>query len=127
MKFLAPLLMMMFSLTLTAEEVDEPHLTVSLQVPDTTWSIQIRGVFELEEEIWVVAELFQKPNAMGAMMITTVTDSIPLTLPDLPQKTFVIGKTWKWENEEEVSFVEGWNALSPKLEGVTRLYPTPMY
>lgn len=114
-----------FSACSTVAEKEEGDVTVSLQAPDTTWSLQIRGVFLMDQEIRVVAELSQERGGMGAMMITTVSDTVSLDLPDFPVSVYVIGKTWKWENEEDITFVEGWGDLDPLLKDGQRLYPLP--
>jgi hypothetical protein len=103
----------------------ERDITVSLQAPDTSWSLEIRSIVQVEDELRVVAELSQQRGRMAAMMITTVSDTVSLPLPEFPVSVYVIGKTWNWENEEDVTFVEGWTELDPLLKGGQRLYPQP--
>jgi hypothetical protein len=103
------------------------EITVSLQAPDTSWSLHIRGMFQVKEELWVVAELAKEPDIMAAMMITTVSDTVSLKLPDLPVNVFVIGKTWNWDNDEEITFIDGWKEINPTIKEAQRLYPEPHY
>lgn len=81
-------------------------VAVSLKAPDATWKVRIGEVYDMGTELWCVATLTQKPG-MGAMMITTVKDQATFLVPggQKPVKVFVVGKTWKWANDEPYRFL----------------------
>jgi hypothetical protein len=87
---------------------------VSLQAPDGGWSVQIQRVAQVGEEIWVLAQL-QRSSGMAIQAITEVEDSVSAEAPPLPERVFVSGKTWGWENEQSYEFVP---TLDPLLEQV---------
>lgn len=100
---------------------EEARATVSLTVPDTAWVLLIRSVHQVKEEVWVLAAVERDPEMMGAMMITTLETPISADLPQLPVRIFVVGKTWIWENEEEVTFLPSEEAFLSKLVKATRI------
>jgi len=101
---------------------DEKEITVRLAVPDTTWAVAIDEVHKIGNELWVIAVVSQNPDVMGAQVITTVEDTLKLAAPDLPVQFFVIGKTWKWENEESYNFIESLDRIEKELESGELLY-----
>ncbi|WP_031484401.1 hypothetical protein [Maridesulfovibrio frigidus] len=100
------------------------EITVELQVPDTTWTIQITEVTEVGNELWVVSHLSQASDMMGAQVISTVKDSIELVAPDLPIKQFVTGKTWNWDNGKGYIFISSIKDIEQKL-GTGRIIYKP--
>ena len=49
-------------------------------------------------------------------------DSIEITAEDLPLKHFVLGKTWNWENKEDMTFIKDRKDIADDLAKGTRLY-----
>lgn len=89
-----------------ADAMTERTVTVELDAPSPLWSIQIRAVRQVGDELWVLSDLNQR-DGMGAMVITTVSDERTVEADDdLPVKHFVTGKTWNWENEGEMTFID---------------------
>ncbi|MDH3358058.1 MAG: META domain-containing protein [Desulfobacteraceae bacterium] len=115
------LLALIFFATLSCTA--EKEITVKLTVPDTTWKIAIDQVFIVKNELWVISRVSQNPDIMGAQVISHIQDSIRLTVPDLPVKYFVIGKTWDWENEEPYTFIKELKQIETELKSGTRLFP----
>ncbi|WP_419780302.1 hypothetical protein [Maridesulfovibrio sp.] len=107
------LVMYLFSVAIAE---NRKEITVELQVPDTTWTIQITEVREVGNELWVVSHLSQDPDMMGAQVISTVKNSIELVAPDLPVKQFVTGKTWNWDNGEDYVFISSINDIEQELD-----------
>lgn len=104
-------------------EVSEKKISVTLDVPSTAWTLSIESVYQLQEEVWVVARVKSDPHVMGAMAITTLEESVMVTAADLPVKKFVLGKTWNWESEGDVTFVKTLEDLQPQLKGAVKVYP----
>ncbi|MBC2734060.1 MAG: META domain-containing protein [Desulfobacteraceae bacterium] len=102
---------------------DGKEITVSLTVPDPTWSIVIDAVYTVGNELWVISIVSQNPDMMGAQVISTVKDSLKLAVPGLPVKNFIIGKTWAWENTEPYTFIPDLKQIETELKSGTRLYP----
>jgi len=99
------------------------EITVSLAVPDPTWSIVINEVYTVGNELWVISIVSQNPDMMGAQVISTVQDSLKLEVPDLPVKNFIIGKTWAWKNTEPYTFIPDLKQIEKELKSGNRLYP----
>jgi heat shock protein HslJ len=98
------------------------EITVELQTPDPTWSIQINEVCKVGNELWVVSHLSQNSDMVGAQVISTVKDSIELVAPDLPIKHFVTGKTWNWDNGEGYVFISSRKDIEQDLNDGRVLY-----
>ncbi|OEU65267.1 MAG: hypothetical protein BA863_08455 [Desulfovibrio sp. S3730MH75] len=98
------------------------EIIVELQVPDTTWTVQIKEVCEVGNELWVVSHLSQGSNMIGAQVLSTVKDSIELVAPDLPVKQFVTGKTWNWDNGENYVFIPSIKDIEQKLAAGRIIY-----
>lgn len=96
-------------------------LEVSAQVPDAGWSLQIEKVYRVGDELWVVADL-NSSSGMAAQVISTASDSITAPLPDLPERVFVTGKTWNWQNEEPHTFLRPGEEPPSRIEEGKVLY-----
>jgi hypothetical protein len=90
---------------------------VSLKAPDATWNVRIADVYDMGTDLWCVATLFQKPG-MGAMVITTVSDQATVVVPGGPKpvKVLVLGKTWKWANDEPYRFLASPDEIAGDLK-----------
>ena len=86
-------------------QVKEHVAEVRLTVPDSTWGIQIVNVTQTDNEIAVICELIQS-DMMGLMVISEVADAVKFTANDLPISYYIKGKTWDWENQETVTFMD---------------------
>lgn len=80
------------------------EVRVSLDVPDAAWRIHIEEVLLAEGEIRVVSRL-ERPPLMAAQVISTISDSVEVEVPQLPMKHFILGKTWGWDNDPELVFI----------------------
>ena len=116
------MLLSIFLFAITALAAEEREITVTLTVPDSAWAISIEEVHEVQNEIWVITNVFRDPGMMGAQVISVVKDSVIMVAPDLPVKHFVIGKTWNWKNDEPYTFIENRNNLDCELKSGKRLY-----
>ena len=105
----------------TANAEEKRTITVSLLSPSSGWSISIDEVYKVDKELWVIASLSNHPGP-GLQVITTVQDSIEITAEDLPLKHFVLGKTWNWENKEDMTFIKDRKDIADDLAKGKRLY-----
>lgn len=117
------LLCLLFVVCSLCHAAEKREITVELQAPDTTWSLKIQQVVQVEDEIWVISRLSQKEGMMGAMMITTLTDSVSVEAGDQQVKHYVLGKTWNWDNGGEITFLKDLSGIAEKLEEGKGLYP----
>ena len=88
-------------------EIVERTLKLELRVPDGAWTLHIDEVWQVRNELWVFAHVRRPDDGLGVQMICTASDEVVAKVPDLPvTRTLVIGKTWKWPNNEPVEWVD---------------------
>lgn len=73
--------------------------------PDGAWELHLDEIRQVGGELWVFAKVQRPEGAIGAMMQSAASDQVSGRFPELPQKVFVVGKTWKWANEEPVQWL----------------------
>jgi len=97
-------------------------IKVSLMVPHPGYSVKIESVHILADKTLVLASI-KSPDPARAypMVITTVSDTVrvPRIVGDI--EIFVIGKTWKWKNEEKLEFIENREEFYQKIIKYTKL------
>ena len=120
-KMILTLLILLFFTT--AAVANEKEITVELTVPDSTWTIAIDEVHQVGNELWVISYVSQNPDVIGAQVISTVQASVKITVPDLPLKNFIVGKTWAWENPEPYTFIPDLKQIAAELESGKQIYP----
>ncbi|MBN1675623.1 MAG: hypothetical protein JXR37_31565 [Kiritimatiellae bacterium] len=98
------------------------ELTVELKVPDSAWTVEIKEVFRVGDELWVISKVERDARAVGAAVITTISSTLNVRASGLPVKHFVLGKTWSWENAEPYTFLKDREALDKQLEKASPLY-----
>jgi hypothetical protein len=98
-------------------------ITVTLKVPDPSWSVKIEEVRQVGQEVWVVASLHKDSEGFAIAMITTVTDTIIVKAPPLPIKYFIIGKAWNWDNKEPYTFLKSKDNLDKKFIQGKPIFP----
>ena len=95
---------------------EEREITVTLNVPDSAWTITIDEVHKVKSEIWVISTVSRDPDLMGAQVISVVKDSVKCAAADLSVKHFIIGKTWDWANKEPYTFIKARKTLEKQLQ-----------
>lgn len=107
--------MMLPILLMVAMAEQEPReIEVRVSVPTSGWSISIVEMRQVEDEIWAVSKLSAPPqDALTLQVINDVSHSIYGPWPDLPVHHFVIGRTWRWEDDEmpAYTFIGDWGDL----------------
>lgn len=100
-----------------APAIVEKAITVEVLTPDGAWEVKIDEVRRVNNELWVFATVGRPEDSIGAMMISAAFDRIEGRFPDLPMKTFVVGKTWTWANKEAVQWISKSDWLSKRRQG----------
>ena len=93
---------------------------VSLSAPNPSWSILIESIYMIENELWVISRLSQKPG-MVAQVITPISDKVRIQAPSLPVSHFILGKTWGWKGKEPYHFIASENEINEALSKAQRL------
>jgi heat shock protein HslJ len=112
-----------FATSSSNEGADDKEITVKLTVPDLTWTVSIDEIRKVDDELWVISSVSQNPDIMGAQVISTVQASVKVTVPDLPVKYFITGKTWGWENPEPYTFITDLKQIENDITSGESLYP----
>ena len=120
--FLCALLLGVSSPVLAQEQYENQTIQLKLMVPDTTWMFAIDEIYQVRQELWVVASVKQMGQAFGLMMITTLEDQVTVKAPALPVKYYILGKTWGWKNEEPYIFIKNRTEIELALTQGKRLF-----
>lgn len=120
--FLCTLLLGVASHVSAQEQNENQTIEVKLMAPDTTWMLAIDEVYQVGQELWVIAGVKQAGQAFGLTMITTLEDQITVKAPALPIKYFILGKTWGWANEEPYTFIKSRADITLALKNGKRLF-----
>jgi len=97
--------------------VIQKTITVEVMTPDGAWELKIEEIRKVRNELWVFAKVERPANALGALMRSAASDQIVERLPDLATKVYVVGKTWKWANEEPVTWLSKDDASARRRQG----------
>jgi len=100
---------------------DKNMISIELTVPDAGWEVQINEIYEVENELWVVAKLSRKAD-FAAQVISKIKDSAEIHYSEMAVKYFVIGKTWEWENKEEIQFIKSKSDIEDFIENGEQIY-----
>lgn len=120
---LSLLLIGIFTVVRAQEQpLETQTIHLKLMVPDTTWMLGIDEVYQVGEELWVLASVKQMRQAFGLMIISTVEDQVTIEAPHLPIKYYILGKTWGWENEESYTFIKSRTDIEPSLSQGKKLF-----
>ena len=120
--FLGALLLGALNVVFAQEQNENQTIQMKLMVPDTTWTLSINEVYQVGQELWVIAEVKQMGQAFGLTMITTLEDQVTVKAPALPAKYYVMGKTWGWVNEEPYTFIKSKSEIEPALKDAKQLF-----
>ena len=97
------------------------EISIALTVPNPAWTLSIREVWIVGDELWVISRL-TRVSDMAAQVITTVSDKITIMTPNLPIKHYVVGKTWNWGGQGGHVFIESRDVLKDDLRSGERIY-----
>lgn len=100
-----------------APAVIQKTIAVEVLTPDGAWEVKIEEVRQVNNELWVFAKVQRPEGAIGAMMVSAASDQVSGRFPDVPVKTFVIGKNWDWKNDEPVTWLSASAAADRRRMG----------
>ncbi|GEM_PF-5350831 len=98
-------------------------ITLRLKVPSGGYSLKIKEVYHIGNELWVIS-LITAPQESDfvTMSLTTLEDSIQIVAPKLPVRHFVIGKNWNWQNDEPYTFLKSPKEIEAQIKTGNRIY-----
>lgn len=113
---------------LAAEEGPSP-VRIVVTVPTSGWTLKIAEVYEVGDEVWVLAEV-REHGGIAAQVITRREATVPVTpAAGRTVRTFVGGATWNWRDPDarQVEFVDDLKAIRTKAieAGGTLLHKAP--
>ena len=89
--------------------------SIEITVPSAGWQLIPHGVFQADDRLICIYKL-KAPTDMAAQVISTVAGSVSFTAPDLPREQFVLGKTWAWNSNPEINFIDSLDELTEDLK-----------
>lgn len=95
-----------FSLVLTgiARAAEKRTFSVAVQTPATNYTVHIENVYHAGDKIWVLARV-KKIGDFGGQAITTVKDKVTIDAPAGDVVTYIVGKSWNWEDPKSYKYV----------------------
>lgn len=101
---------------LTNEIRSELKESISISTPSAGWNIEIIGLYRTQRNYICVSKL-SPPEGMAASVISEVELSFSLKKPTqpLPFRHYVLGKTWKWNANPEVTFIDSLDEIKDAL------------
>ncbi len=100
-----------------APAIIQKTITVEVLTPDGAWGLEIEEIRRVRDELWVFAKVARPNGVIAAMMRSVAGDTVTSRFPDLATKTFVVGKTWTWANEEPVIWLSKNDAAERRRQG----------
>ena len=100
-----------------APAIVQKTITVEVLTPDGGWGLEIEEIRRVRDELWVFAKVARPNGVIAAMMRSVAGDTVTSRFPDLATKTFVVGKTWTWANEEPVIWLSKNDAAERRRQG----------
>ncbi|HQF40513.1 MAG TPA: hypothetical protein PK322_15470 [Opitutaceae bacterium] len=100
-----------------APAIVQKTITVEVMTPDGGWGLEIEEIRRVRDELWVFAKVARPSGVIAAMMRSAASDAVTGRFPDLAIKTFVVGKTWTWANEEPVIWLSKNDASERRRQG----------
>ena len=98
------------------------HLEIGFQTPTPAWTLTPVAVYQVGSEHWCFFQL-TPPEGMVAQVISTVSCAFGFESEstDLPAKHFVLGKTWSWDSNPEITFIDSMDSLKDALADAEEL------
>jgi len=109
-----------------SDEAAAPQqVSLTIDAPDASWSLHIVEAHDVYGELWVLSRLQQRPGP-AAQVVTPVSDTRTVEGEVGKVRHFVVGKTWDWENRNDVTFVDSAAAFHRRLPSeAAQLLPAP--
>ena len=98
-------------------------LTFTLQTPTPGWTIAPLAAYRVHGEHWCIHQL-TPPEGMTAQMISKATSTISFVdefSGKTPARHYVRGKTWAWNSNPEITYIDSIDSLKEALADATEL------
>lgn len=112
---LAGVAWLMAAVAVAAEDA-APPVRVAVTVPSGGWTLKIGQVYEVGDEVWVLAEVRNR-GGIATQVITRLEATAPVAAAaDQKVRAFVGGATWNWRDPDAgmVEFVDDLEAIRTK-------------
>lgn len=109
------------NLVTIAEEAPTVSATITIDTPTPGWELDTYFVYQVGDELWCLHQLTPPEGPVAQMLSSTSTEFtfVPPTNTDLPLKHFVVGKTWNWNANPELTFLKTFEAIQLDLDDAT--------
>ncbi|MBK1875548.1 hypothetical protein [Pelagicoccus mobilis] len=92
--------------------------TLALQTPTPAWTLAPSALHRLPDGTYLCIHRLTAPQGMAAQMISTAQTTFSFqhagnTTPSI--KHYVLGKTWNWDANPEITFVDSLDELKDAL------------
>lgn len=91
--------------------------TLTLDTPTPGWELESLFLYQVGGELWALHQL-TPPDGMVAQMLSTTSTTFRFTPPSEPLpkiRHFVTGKTWNWNGNPEVTFLDSFDEIRDEL------------
>lgn len=93
---------------------------IEITAPSAGWQIRPKAVYETPDAIVCLFEL-ERPKGMAAQVISKIQTMVAVPNTGKPIKRFVLGKTWNWNSDPEVAFIDSVDEIAKLLESAKRI------
>ena len=91
-------------------------VTLDLQTPTSGWSLEIQHAWlDPDGQIICLSQL-TPPAGMAAQVISQVHATAILETAEKPIRHYILGKTWNWNSDPDVSFIETIEQIQKELD-----------
>ncbi|MBD5778013.1 hypothetical protein IEN85_00705 [Pelagicoccus sp. NFK12] len=92
--------------------------TLTLQTPTPAWKLVPMMLYRTSENEYLCVHTLSAPDGMVAQVLSTVSNQISfrhLGSSEPVVRHYVLGKTWKWNGNPEVTFIDSIDELKDAL------------
>lgn len=101
-----------------AEQPQGVTRTLSLQTPTPAWQLVPLMLYRTGENDYLCIHTLTPPDGMVAQMLSSTTNTITFRHTGQSEpatKHYVLGKTWKWNGNPEITFIESLDEIKDAL------------
>jgi hypothetical protein len=119
------ILIALLSATFVHAQEKGESITVSLNAPNTGYSIRIQSVYQGCQSTFIHAHIIKPdPDMNYAAVITNIRDSVGVPKKTDIVKIYITGKDWKWSDQNDYIFIEDKQEFEKITKGLTQIKPT---
>lgn len=99
----------------------ERTITSEVEVPTGGYTLEIRDVYAVNNELWVISRL-EETDLNAPQAITRASDRIVINAPDMPVRHYIVGERPRSTFNEQYQFIGDRQQILPQLEAGRQLY-----